>query len=166
MRRIVLLLGICFCISGLYAQKLETNPLDDGDNYEIRIKNFDKLFGERFTQENLAPLPADKAEQRETWRNECAGKLLTAELKQALKKIGNEEGGGFWITFYFDKEGKVLTVKFMMSVSVYINLSTKTLKALYNLAMQEKMNPENYSFITKHAYAVDGFELMKRAIWE
>lgn len=46
MKRIIILLGIYFCISGVYAQKFEATPLDEqGDVYEIKIRQFNKLFG-------------------------------------------------------------------------------------------------------------------------
>ena len=50
MKRIIMLLGICFCISGVYAQKFEATPLDEqGDVYEVKIRQFNKLFGKWFT---------------------------------------------------------------------------------------------------------------------
>lgn len=163
MKRIVLLLGICLCISGVYAQKFEAKTLDEaGDSYEVQIKHFDKLFGEMFTAEKVAPLAPDKEKQRDAWRGKCAGKMLTDELRQVLKEVKDKDGGKFWITFYVDGAGQVLTVKFIMSATVYIKVTTKMLKALYNLAMQEKLDPACYLFDEEHVYAVEGVDLMKR----
>ncbi len=169
MKKIILLLGVCFYFAGVYAQKLETHSLDEtGDSFEIRIKHFNKLFGETFTPENVAPLvqKKEKIAQRSTWRKECARKMLTDQLKQILKQVGATEGGGLWVTFYIDKTGKVLTVKFMVSSGVYVKLSTKMQKELYNMAMGEKFDPSGYDFDEAHTYAVDGFDLMKRAVEE
>lgn len=165
MKKIILLLGICFYVVGVYAQKLETQPLDEkGDSYEVRIKHFNKLFGGTFTPEKVAPLIQEKVAQRTVWREKCAKKLLTDQLKQILKQIAVTEGGGLWVTFYIDKTGKVLTVKFIVTSGVYVKLPTKIQKELYNMAMEEKLDPSGYNFDDTHTYAVDGFDLMKRAI--
>lgn len=70
MKRIIILLGICFCISGVYAQKFEATPLDEqGDVYEVKIRQFNKLFGKWFTVERVAePTDGDVA-QRSAWRD-------------------------------------------------------------------------------------------------
>ena len=169
MKKIILLLGICFYVVGVYSQKLETQPLDEkGDSYEVRIKHFNKLFGEIFTPEKVAPLiqEKEKAAQRAEWREKCAKKLLTDQLKQILKRVATTEGGGLWVTFYIDKTGKVLTAKFMVTSGVYVKLPTKMQKELYNMAMEEKLDPAGYNFDDTHTYAVDGFDLMKRAVEE
>lgn len=169
MKKIILLLGICFFISKLYAQKLESIPLDEArESFEVQVKHFNKLFGELFTPEKLAPLlkQKEKVDLRAKWRERCAKKLISDELKQILKQIGATEGGGLWITFYVDEIGKVITVKFVMSATVYIKLSGKILKKLYNLAMAERFDSSCYSFDQSHTYAVDGFDLMKRAVEE
>ena len=44
MKRMMLLLGLCFCISGLYAQKFETEVLDEGNTNELLVKQFNNLF--------------------------------------------------------------------------------------------------------------------------
>lgn len=167
MKRVLLLLGICFFVSTVYAQRFEGIPLEEkGDSYEVRIKNFDKLYGEMFTQGQMAPLVKDsgKTALRAKWRETAAGKLLTDKLKQVLKQVGQTEGGGLWVTFYVDATGKVLTVKFMMSSTVYMKLPGKMLKELYNMAMEERFNSSCYGFDATHIYAIDGFDLMKRAI--
>ena len=65
MKRIIILLGIYFCISGVYAQKFEATPLDEqGDVYEIKIRQFNKLFGKWFTVERVA-------EPTDAWRSGC-----------------------------------------------------------------------------------------------
>ena len=169
MKKIILLLGICFCVARVYAQKLETQPLDEkGDSYEVRIKHFNKLFGTTFTPDNVAPLiqKQEKVAQRSMWREKCAKKLLTEQLKQILKQVGTTEGGGLWVTFYIDKTGKVLTVKFMVTSGVYVRLTSKMQKELYNMAMEEKLDPSGYHFDETHTYTVDGFDLMKRAVEE
>ena len=101
MKRIIMLLGICFCISGVYAQKFEATPLDEqGDVYEVKIRQFNKLFGKWFTAERVAePTDGDVA-QRSAWRDSCAVKLLTQELKEILKEAADKGGGSFWIAFY------------------------------------------------------------------
>lgn len=166
MRTIVLLLGIFFCIPNVYAQRFESHPIDDGDTFEIKIKNFDKLFGEKFVPEKLAPLVKEKkkTEQRAEWRDKCAKRLLSDKLKQILKQVGETEGGGLWITFYMDETGNVLTVQFIASSTVYVKLPAKILKELYNIAIKEKFDPSCYDFKTGQTYAVDGFDLMKRAV--
>ena len=167
MKKIILLLGICFYVVGVYAQKLETQPLDEkGDSYGVRIKHYNKLFGGPFNPEKVAPLIQEKVAQRTVWREKCAKKLLTDQLKQILKQIAVTEGGGLWVTFYIDKTGKVLTVKFIVTSGVYVKLPTKIQKELYNMAMEEKLDPSGYNFDDTHTYAVDGFDLMKRAIEE
>lgn len=166
MKKIMLLLGICFCITGVYAQRFESKPIDDGDSFEIRIKNFNKLFGEMFLPEKLAPLSKkkEKTEKRAEWRNNCAKRLITDKLKQVLKEVGETEGGGLWVTFYIDANGNVLTVQFLASSTVYVKLPAKILKELYNMAMKEKFDPSCYDFNNQRTYAVDGFDLMKRAV--
>lgn len=169
MKKLILLLGICLYVTNIHSQKLETQALDEtGDSFEIRIKHFNKLFGETFIPEKVAPLVQKKenATQRSAWREECARKMLTNQLKQILKQVGATEGGGLWVTFYIDKTGKVLTVKFMVTSGVYVKLSTKMQKELYNIAMNEKLDPSGYDFDKTHTYAVDGFDLMKRAVEE
>lgn len=166
MKKIMLLLGICLCISVVYAQCFESKPIDNGDSFEIRIKNFDKLFGEIFVTEKLAPLVKEKkkTEQRAEWRNRCAERLMTDKLKQILKEIGETEGGGLWVTFYMDRVGNVLSVQFIASSTVYVKLPVRILKELYNTAMKEKFDPACYGFNNQRSYAVDGFDLMKRAV--
>lgn len=167
MKKLLLLLGICFCIPGLYAQTLETVPLDErGESFEVRVKRFEKQFGERFTPEGVTPLlkEKEKADSRAQWREKCAEKLLSDELRKILGQVGLTEGGGLWVTFYVDENGNVLTVKFVMSATVCVKLPTKILKELYNLAMTEKLDPSCYGFDSSHTYAVDGFDLMKRAV--
>lgn len=166
MKKIILLLGICFCISGVYAQRFESKPIDDGDSFEIRNKSFNKLFGEMFVPEKLAPLVKEKkkTEKRAEWRDKCAKRLITDKLKQVLREVGETEGGGLWVTFYIDETGNVLTVQFMASSTVYVKLPAKVLKELYNMAMKEKFDPSCYDFNNQRTYAVDGFDLMKRAV--
>ena len=136
MKRIIILLGIYFCISGVYAQKFEATPLDEqGDVYEIKIRQFNKLFGKWFTVERVAePTDGDVA-QRSEWRDSCAAKLLTPELKEILKEAADKGGGSFWIAFYCDSDGKIQTVTLTMSSSVYVNLPNKMLQELYRRAM-------------------------------
>ena len=163
MKRIIILLGIYFCISGVYAQKFEATPLDEqGDVYEIKIRQFNKLFGEWFTVERVAePTDGDVA-QRSEWRDSCAAKLLTPELKEILKEAADKGGGSFWIAFYCDSDGKIQTVTFTMSSSVYVNLPNKMLQELYRRAMEIMMNPNYYKFDGEHDYAIDTIELMQR----
>lgn len=163
MKRIIILLGIYFCISGVYAQKFEATPLDEqGDVYEIIIRQFNKLFGKWFTVERVAePTDGDVA-QRSEWRDSCAAKLLTPELKEILKEAADKGGGSFWIAFYCDSDGKIQTVTFTMSSSVYVNLPNKMLQELYRRAMEIMMNPNYYKFDGEHDYAIDTIELMQR----
>ena len=163
MKRIIILLGIYFCISGVYAQKFEATPLDEqGDVYEIKIRQFNKLFGKWFTVERVAePTDGDVA-QRSEWRDSCAAKLLTPELKEILKEASDKGGGSFWIAFYCDSDGKIQTVTFTMSSSVYVNLPNKMLQELYRRAMEIMMNPNYYKFDGEHDYAIDTIELMQR----
>ena len=163
MKRIIILLGIYFCISGVYAQKFEATPLDEqGDVYEIKIRQFNKLFGKWFTAERVAePTDGDVA-QRSAWRDSCAVKLLTPELKEILKEAADKGGGSFWIAFYCDSDGKIQTVTFTMSSSVYVNLPNKILQELYRRAMDIVMNPGYYKFDGEHDYAIDTIELMQR----
>ena len=167
MKKIILLLGICFYVVGVYAQKLETQTLDEkGDSYEVRIKHFNKLFGEAFTPEKVAPLiqEKEKAAQRAAWREKCA-KVVNRSIETNIKTSSNHgKAVGLWVTFYIDKTGKVLTVKFMVTSGVYEKLPTKMQKELYNMAMEEKLDPSGYNFDDTHTYAVDGFDLMKRAV--
>ena len=163
MKKFILLLGICFCISGVNAQKFKATPLDEqGDVYEIKIRQFDKLFAKWFTVEQVAKPANDKVAQRSVWRDSCAMKLLTPELNKKLKEVLTKSVGSFWITFYCDSDGKMQTVSFTMSSSVYMELPHKILQELYRLAMNITMNPEYYQFDGKHNYAVDTLELMKR----
>ena len=136
MKRIIMLLGICFCISGVYAQKFEATPLDEqGDVYEVKIRQFNKLFGKWFTAERVAePTDGDVA-QRSAWRDSCAVKLLTPELKEILKEAADK---------------------------VYVNLPNKILQELYRRAMDIVMNPGYYKFDGEHDYAIDTIELMQR----
>ncbi len=167
MKKLILLLGICLCTSGLYAQSLETVPLDErGESFEVRVKRFGKQFGERFTPEGVAPLlkEKEKADRRAQWREKCAEKMLSDELRKILGQVGLTEGGGLWVTFYADEKGNIITVKFVMSATVCVKLPGRILKELYNLAMTEKIDPSCYGFDTSHPYAVDGFDLMKRAV--
>lgn len=163
MKRIIILLGIYFCISGVYAQKFEATPLDEqGDVYEVKIRQFNKLFGKWFTAERVAePTDGDVA-QRSAWRDSCAVKLLTPELKEILKEAADKGGGSFWIAFYCDSDGKIQTVTFTMSSSVYVNLPNKILQELYRRAMDIVMNPGYYKFDGEHDYAIDTIELMQR----
>ena len=163
MKRIIMLLGICFCISGVYAQKFKATPLDEqGDVYEVKIRQFNKLFGKWFTAERVAePTDGDVA-QRSAWRDSCAVKLLTPELKEILKEAADKGGGSFWIAFYCDSDGKIQTVTFTMSSSVYVNLPNKILQELYRRAMDIVMNPGYYKFDGEHDYAIDTIELMQR----
>ena len=163
MKRIIILLGIYFCISGVYAQKFEATPLDEqGDVYEIKIRQFNKLFGKWFTVERVAePTDGDVA-QRSEWRDSCAAKLLTPELIEILKEAADKGGGSFWIAFYCDSDGKIQTVTFTMSSSVYVNLPNKMLQELYRRAMEIMMNPNYYKFDGEHDYAIDTIELMQR----
>ncbi|HJF70075.1 MAG TPA: hypothetical protein K8V05_04900 [Butyricimonas virosa] len=163
MKRIIMLLGICFCISGVYAQKFEAAPLDEqGDVYEIKIRQFNKLFGKWFTAERVAEPTDGDAAQRSVWRDSCAVKLLTPELKEILKEAADKGGGSFWIAFYCDSDGKIQTVTFTMSSSVYVNLPNKILQELYRRAMDIVMNPGYYKFDGEHDYAIDTIELMQR----
>ena len=159
MKRIIMLLGICFCISGVF----EATPLDEqGDVYEVKIRQFNKLFGKWFTAERVAePTDGDVA-QRSAWRDSCAVKLLTPELKEILKEAADKGGGSFWIAFYCDSDGKIQTVTFTMSSSVYVNLPNKILQELYRRAMDIVMNPGYYKFDGEHDYAIDTIELMQR----
>ena len=163
MKRIIMLLGICFCISGVYAQKFEATTLDEQvDVYEVKIRQFNKLFGKWFTAERVAePTDGDVA-QRSVWRDSCAVKLLTPELKEILKEAADKGGGSFWIAFYCDSDGKIQTVTFTMSSSVYVNLPNKILQELYRQAMDIVMNPGYYKFDGEHDYAIDTIELMQR----
>lgn len=167
MKRMMLLLGICFCFSGVYAQKFEATPLDEqGDVYEMKIRQFSKLFGKWFTTERVAK-PTDKdVAERSSWRDSCTSKLLTPGLKEILKEAADKGGGSFWITFYCDSDGKVQTVTFTMTSSVYVLLPNKVLQELYGRAMKMVMNPDYYAFDGEHDYAIDTIELMKRALEE
>ena len=65
---------------------------------------------------------------------------------------------------YVDETGKPITVTFQMSATVYVNMPTKLLREIFNLAMQEKLDPANYVFEAGDTYAVDAIELMSRAV--
>ncbi len=119
-----------------------------------------------FTPEKMSPLlkESEKVEARAKWRKQSAERLMAGKLKNILQQVGATEGGGLWVTFYVDETGKVITVKFVMSATVYVKLSAKMLKELYNLAMAEKFDTSCYGFDQSHTYAVDGFDLMKRAV--
>ena len=130
--------------------------------YEVKIRQFNKLFGKWFTAERVAePTDGDVA-QRSVWRDSCAVKLLTPELKEILKEAADKGGGSFWIAFYCDSDGKIQTVTFTMSSSVYVNLPNKILQELYRQAMDIVMNPGYYKFDGEHDYAIDTIELMQR----
>lgn len=164
MKKIILLLGICFCISGVNAQRFIATPLADGDVYEIKIKQFKKLYRDYFTPERLAKLTPGDGALRGEWRDSCAGRLLTADLTKLLKDVAGKDGGEFWVTFYLDKNGNVMTVTFTMTTTVYVRLTTEKLREIYNRALKEKPNPNYYAFDDEHDYAVEGVELMKRAV--
>lgn len=167
MKRIFLLLGMFFLISGVYSQKLEVKPLsDDADSFEVRVRNFEKLFADSLEQDKQAQMLKSEKEMtvRAEWRRECSKRLLTKKLTEILRQIGVSEGGGLWVTFYVDSKGKVITVKFMISSTVYVKLPFKMLRELYNMAMKETLDPSCYVFDEKHTYAVDGTDLMKRAV--
>ena len=89
---------------------------------------------------------------------------MTEDLKTAIKQALKEDVGSFWVMLYTDETGKVITVKFVMSSSIYINISTKMLRELYSRAMKEKLNPEDYLFDGGRTYVLDGFELVKRVL--
>ena len=120
------------------------------------------LWAPLYTVERVAePTDGDVA-QRSVWRDSCAAKLLTPELKKILKEAADKGGGSFWIAFYCDSDGKIQTVKFTMSSSVYVNLPNKMLQELYRRAMEIMMNPDYYKFDGEHDYAIDTIELMQR----
>ena len=81
---------------------------------------------------------------------------------QRLKEAAEKGGGSFWIAFYCDSDGKIQTVTFTMSSSVYVNLPNKILQELYRQAMDIVMNPGYYKFDGEHDYAIDTIELMQR----
>lgn len=165
MRKIFLLLSICFGVSIVYAQKFEARMLDEqGDEYEVRLKNFDKLYKDIFIEEKWAQPDSLKSSVRGTWRNVCAERLLTEDLKIKLLEVAAKVGGGFWVRFYVDETGKPITVTFLMSATVYVNLSTKLLREIYNLAMKEKLDPSAYLFAEGDTYAIDAVELMSRLV--
>ncbi|WP_292264835.1 hypothetical protein [Butyricimonas sp.] len=163
MKKIILLLGICFWFSGVYAQKFNAKPLDEqGDVYEIKIRQFEKSFGKWFTAERVAKPTEGDVARRSAWRDSCTAKLLTPELKKILREAADKGGGSCWVTFYCDSDGKVQTVTFTMTSSVYVLLPGKILQELYREAMKMIMNPEYYTFDGEHDYAIDTIELMKR----
>ncbi len=53
MKRMMLLLGLCFCISGLYAQKFETEVLDEGNTYEVRVKHLTSCSASNLPRKRL-----------------------------------------------------------------------------------------------------------------
>lgn len=139
MKKYILLIGIYFYISGIYAQKFETYSLNEkGDLFEVRVKHFNKLFETTFMLDRIAPLIQEKEKitQRRTWREKCAKKLLINQLKRILREVAAIERGGLWVTFYIDKTGKVITVKFIVTSGVYVKLSTKIQQELYNMSME------------------------------
>lgn len=166
MKRIMLLLGICFCLSGVYAQKFEATSLDEqGDVYEVKIRQFDKLFGKWFTAERVAKPTDGNVVQRSSWRDSCTMELLTPELKKILREaVESDKGSSFWVTFYCDSDGKVQTVTFTMTSSVYVMLPNKMLQELYRRAMEIVMNVNYYAFDGEHDYAIDTIELVKRTL--
>ena len=73
MKKVILLLSICFYITHLHAQRFESKPLDDsGESYEVRIKHYNKFFGAELDAEKLAPLSKEsaKTQQRLEKRNQ------------------------------------------------------------------------------------------------
>ena len=165
MRKILLVIGLFFCMSAVYAQKFEAVVLDaQGDEYEVRIKNFDKIYKNAFTEEEWAQPDSLKSGARSAWRNACSERLLTPELKATLREVAVKVGGGFWVKFYVDETGKPITVTFLMSATVYVNTSTKLLREIYNLAMKEKLDPSAYVFAEGDTYAMDTIDLMSRAV--
>lgn len=165
MRKVLLLIGLSFCVITVYAQKFEAIVLDEiGDEYEVRIKNFEKVFKDAFTEEEWAQPDSLKSGSRSAWRKACAERLLTPELKAKLREVAMKVGGGFWVRLYVDETGKPITVTIQMSATVYVNMPTKLLREIFNLAMQEKLDPANYVFEAGDTYAVDAIELMSRAV--
>lgn len=165
MKKIFLLLAFCLGVLMVYAQKFEAVPLNEqGDEYEVRIKNFGKLYKNTFTEEEWAQPDSLKSGVRGVWRKACAERLLTPELKAVLQQVATLTGGGFWVRFYVDETGKPITVTFLMSATVYVNLSTKLLREIYNLAMKEKLDPSAYLFAEGDTYAIDAVELMSRLV--
>lgn len=162
MKRVLLFLVLCLSYNFVCGQKLVTTPIDNGDFYEIYIKNFDKDFEERFSQDKLATLSTEKIEERANWRKECADRFLTKTIIKHLKEALKTDAGLCLISFFFDEEGKVITVKFTMSASVYVRFTTKMLRELFNKAIEETVNPSWYSFQEGKTYAIDAVELMQR----
>ena len=165
MRKILLVIGLFFCVSAVYAQKFEAVVLDEkGDEYEVRIKNFEKLYKNTFTEEEWAQPDSLKSGVRSAWRKACTERLLTPELKAKLREVATKVGGGFWVKFYVDETGKPVTVTFLMSATVYVTMPTKLLREIYNLAMQEKLDPSAYLFAEGDTYAMDTIDLMSRTV--
>lgn len=74
MKKIVFLLGLCFSLTCVYAQRFEVKMYDDGNTYELRIKNFDKLFADFLVKERLAQLTDEDVKGRDLWRDSCVNK--------------------------------------------------------------------------------------------
>lgn len=171
MKRIVCLLAVCLGCLGLSAQSFEYQMMDEnGEAYEVRIKHFNRIFKDSLAAERMAPLvqDAEKSALRSSWRDACARQLLTAELKQTLKQVAETEGGGLWVHLYVDKHGKILTVKFQLSATVYTRVPTKQLKEIYRsaMALTEAFDASCYGFDETHTYALVAFDLMRRAVEE
>ena len=162
MKKILLLLSICCFVSIAHAQRFVITTHENGDVYELKVSDFDKSFKEIFTQERLAKVKEDKEQARNEWRDSSTLKIMSPKLKAALKYVAENGGGRCLVTFYCDPNGKIHTVTFLLSASMYKEMSNKMLKEIYQKAMALRMNPECYSFDGEHDYAIDAVELVSR----
>ena len=153
MKKMFLLLGFCCFISILQAQefKIEYYKLIDQKEGEanyvsIRIENIDEALGIPFYSffSYKASKVSDYLKNCEKWANQNLKKIVTKEIKKILRDTTKLEGKRFVMTVYFDKQGKVLTVIFSLSQSIYDRLTVNQFKEIYRKLMKEKIQSSDF----------------------
>ena len=168
MKKMFLLLGFCCFISILQAQvfKIEHYRLPDqkksGEkNYvSMRIENIDEALGVPYYRISLlAPRVPKFSENCEKWANQIVKKIITKEIKNVLRDSANLKGKSLALCLYFDKNGKVLTVTFIFSRSIYDRLLVDQFKVIYRKLMKEKIRASDFCKFESKATCIGSLEV-------
>lgn len=152
MKKLLLLLVFCCFVSILQAQefKIEYYNLPEQkegekDHVSIRVKDIDTALGVPYYRISLlATRTPEFSENCEKWANQVVKKIITKEIRDVLKDTSRLKGKELGLCLYFDKTGKVLTVTFFFSRSIFEQLPVNQFKDIYRKLMKEKIHTSDF----------------------
>ena len=152
MRKWILLIGFCCIASLANAQEFMIGKITSKDieGIHVHVNARELYYGEPPEKHILRIISSNKAERmaaydrlREEWMKSKKSEVLTPALDSLLSDttLLNKT---FNIFIYFNRDGSVFTVYFIISEDIYDRLPTEWVKDMYNRLMKEQVEATKF----------------------